>query len=215
MKSFLFHFAILAAFVPALVFPSALIAAEEQPYIVKPLAQKKVAQLPAGPLYWRVETFPSLSDAKAAVGPDGWDPAAVRYRTTTALISEVDGKVYVATLGSKGDATPGGTKLAEVGPLPPVSASEYLLRLNYGSGPPGSKTPVHSHPGSESFYVIRGRLGQKTPDGTAYVDAGQTMNGHLAQTTMQVFNGGTTEVQALIMFLVDASKPFSVPAKFE
>ena len=215
MKGFLLHFAILAVLVPAVSFPSALIAAEEQKYVVEPVAQKKVAQLPEGPLYWRVETFPSLTDAKAAVGPDGWDPAAVRYRTTTALIAEVDGKVYVTTLGSKGAATPGGTKLAEVGPLPPLNASEYLLRLNYGSGPPGSKTPAHSHPGSESFYVIRGRLGQKTPDGTAYVDAGQTMNGHLAQTTMQVFNAGTTELQALIMFVVDAGKPFSVPAKFE
>ena len=97
MKSFLFHFAILAALVPALAFSSALIAAEEQPYIVKPLAQRKVAQLPAGPLYWRVETFPSLSDAKAAVGPDGWDPAAVRYRATTALISEVDGSLIFDT----------------------------------------------------------------------------------------------------------------------
>ena len=208
------YVAILAVLIPVVSLPATSVAAEEQTYVVKPVAQKNVARLPAGALYWRVETFPSLAEAKAAVGPDGWDPAAVRYQTTTALIAEVDGKVYVATLGSKGDVTPGGTKLAEVGPLPPLSASEYLLRLNYGSGPPGSKTPVHSHPGSESFYVIRGRLGQKTPDGTAYVDAGHTMNGHVAQTTMQVFNAGTTELQALIMFVVDANKPFSVPAKF-
>jgi hypothetical protein len=63
--------------------------------------------------------------------------------------------------------------------------------------------------------VIKGRLGQKTPDGTAYVDAGRTMNGHAAHTTMEVFNAGTTDLQALIMFVVDAGKPFSVPAKFE
>lgn len=121
----------------------------------------------------------------------------------------------MVTLGAKGAATPGGTQVAEVGPLPPISASEYLLRLDYGSGPAGSKTPVRSHPGSESFYVINGRLGQTTPDGIAYVDAGHTMNGHAGNTTMQVFNAGTTDLQALIMFVVDASKPFSVPAKFE
>jgi quercetin dioxygenase-like cupin family protein len=214
MKRFALHFSILAA-LPLVLLPSTSIAAQEQKYIVKPIAQKKVTQLPDGPLYWRIETFPSLTDAKAAVGPDGWDPAAVRYRTTTALIAEVDGKVYVATLGAKGATTPGGTEVAEAGPLPPLSASEYLLRVNYGSGPPGSETPVHSHPGSECFYVIHGRLGQKTPDGTAYVDAGHTMNGHAAQTTMEVFNAGTTELQTLIMFVVDASKPFSVPAKFD
>jgi hypothetical protein len=31
---------------------------------------------------------------------------------------------------------------------------------------------------------------------------------------MQVFNSGTTDLTALIMFVVDASKPFSVPATF-
>jgi hypothetical protein len=30
--------------------------------------------------------------------------------------------------------------------------------------------------------------------------------------SMEVFNGGTTELTALIMFVVDATKPFSVPA---
>jgi hypothetical protein len=39
------------------------------------------------------------------------------------------------------------------------------------------------------------------------------MNGHAADTPMEVFNSGTTELTALIMFVVDATKPFSVPAK--
>ena len=190
-------------------------AAPEQKYVVKPVAEKKINELPAGPLYWRVETFPALTDAKAAVGPDGWNPASVRYETTTSLIAEVASKVWVVTLGAKGASTPGGTKLVEIGPLPPIAATQYLLRLNYGSGPSGSSTPVHSHPGSESFYVISGRLGQKTADGVSYVDAGHTLNGHASGTTMEVFNGGDSDMQALIMFVVDASKPFSVPAKFE
>lgn len=204
-----------AMLVLAALLVSAAIAADLPKYVVKPVAQKKVAQLPEGALYWRIEEFPTLADAKAAVGPDGWDPAAVRYRTTTSLIGEVEGKVYVVTLGARGESTPGGTKLAEVGPVPRIRASEYLLRLNYGSGPPESKTPVHSHPGSEAFYVISGRLGQKTAEGVAYVDAGHTMNGHPPNTAMGVFNGGKTDVRALIMFLVDAGKPFSVPARFD
>jgi hypothetical protein len=40
------------------------------------------------------------------------------------------------------------------------------------------------------------------------------MNGHPADTVMEVFNSGTTELTALIMFVVDATKPFSSPAKF-
>ena len=43
------------------------------------------------------------------------------------------------------------------------------------------------------------------------VEAGHSMNGHSAGMTMEVFNSGTTELTALIMFVVDATKPFSVP----
>ena len=41
------------------------------------------------------------------------------------------------------------------------------------------------------------------------------MRGHTAGMSMEVFNGGTANLDALIMFVVDATKPFSVPAKFE
>jgi mannose-6-phosphate isomerase-like protein (cupin superfamily) len=184
-------------------------------YTVKPVAQKKVKELPPGPLYWRVENFPTLVEANAAVGPDGWNPASVSYQTTTSLIAEVDGRVWVLTLGPKGASTPGAVKVAEVGPVPVVPAAEYLLRVNEGSGPPGSQTPVHSHPGSEAFYVISGELGQRTAQGVMRVQAGNTMNGHEAGMAMQVFNSGTTDLTALIMFVVDASKPFSIPGKFE
>ena len=188
-------------------------ASAQEPYVVKPVAQKKIKQLPSGPLFWRVENFSTLADAKAAVGPDGWNPASVSYETTTSLIAEVAGKVWVFTLGLKGASTPGGSKVAEIGPVPPITANEYLLRVNYGSGPPGSKTPTHTHPGSEAFYVVAGRLGQRTPHGVVNVEAGHTMNGHAADVPMEVFNAGTTDLSALIMFVVDASKPFSVPAK--
>jgi DHA2 family lincomycin resistance protein-like MFS transporter len=69
--------------------------------------------------------------------------------------------------------------------------------------------------GSEAFYVVAGRLGQRTPHGVSYVEAGGTMNGHEANMPMQVFNGGTTDLSALIMFVVDAAKPFSEPAKLD
>ena len=49
-------------------------------------------------------------------------------------------KVWLFTLGPAGGASPGGTRVAEVGPLPPVAAPQYLLRINEASGPPGSIT---------------------------------------------------------------------------
>lgn len=189
-------------------------AAAEEVYVVKPVAQKKVKQLPAGPLYWRVDNFPTLAEAQAAIGPDRWNPDTVSYDATTSLAAEVAGKAWLFTLGPKGGSTPGGTKVAEIGPVPEITASEYLLRVNHGFGPPGAKTPVHSHPGSEAFYIVAGRLGQKTLHGEKHAEAGQTMNGHPADMVMQVFNSGTTELTALIMFVVDANRPFSSQTQF-
>ena len=189
-------------------------AAADGAYVVKPVAEKKIKHLPAGPLYWRVENFPTLAQAQAAIPPDRWNPDTVSHDVAMSLAAEVAGKVWLFTLGPKGASTPGGTKVAEVGPAPIVKASEYLLRVNHGYGPPGARTPVHTHPGSEAFYVVAGRLGQKTTHGEDFVEAGKTMNGHHAGMVMQVFNAGTTDLTALIMFVVDANKPFSSPATF-
>jgi quercetin dioxygenase-like cupin family protein len=183
-------------------------------YIVQPVAEMKVNQLPKGDLFWRVESFPTLDAAKAAAPPYRWNPDTVSYDGLPTLTAEVGGKAWLFTLGPKGGATAGGTKVAEIGPVPPLSAPEYLLRVNYGHGAPGSTTPVHRHPGSESFYVVAGSLGQRTPQGVVTITAGHSMTGHPAGTTMQVFNSGKTELTALIMFVADASKPFSEPANF-
>ena len=85
--------------------------------------------------------------------------------------------MWLFTLGAPGGSTPGTTKVAEVGPVPPIAAREYLLRINESTGPPGAKTPQHTHPGSETFYVLAGRLGQKTPEGNHQVEAGTSMTG--------------------------------------
>jgi hypothetical protein len=188
-------------------------AAAQARYVVKPVAEMKIKHLPRGPLYWRVENFPTLAEAKAAAAPFRWNPDTVSYDGSPWLVAEVAGKVWLFTLGAKGGATPGGRKLAEIGPVPEIAAPEFLLRVNHGSGPPGSKTPIHTHPGSEAFYVVDGRLGQRTPHGVSHVEAGATMNGHAPDLPMEVFNAGTTDLTALIMFVVDATRPFSVPAK--
>jgi hypothetical protein len=177
-------------------------AATQQALSIKPVLEKKLAQLPPGPLYWRIETFSTLGEAQAATGP-------------TALAAEVSGKVWAFTLGPKGGATPGGVKVIEIGPVPAITAPEYLLRINHASGPPGAKTPVHTHPGSEAFFVLGGRVGQRTSHGIAYADAGQAMNGHGADMPMEVFSAGTTDLDQIVMFVVDATRPFSSPATFD
>ncbi len=88
-----------------------------------------------------------------------------------------------------------------------------MLQVNEASGPPGAITPQHSHPGSETFYVLNGETTSRTPDGVMHVSAGHAEIGHVAGTPMQVSSSGTTDLLSLVMFLVDADQPFSTPAK--
>lgn len=176
------------------------LAADAVPLKIKPLAEKKVTELPAGTLFWRVENVASLEAGRAAAGQWG-------------LVAESDGKVWLFTLGAKGGSTGAGTKVAEVGPIPRPQASEYLLRINEATGAPGSVTSVHTHPGSEAFYVLKGEQTIRGPQGTMKVQPGQPEAGNGADMAMQVSSTGTTDLHSLVMFVVDAKRPFSSPAK--
>jgi quercetin dioxygenase-like cupin family protein len=168
--------------------------------VIKPLAEKRVTELPSGPLFWRLENFPTLAQASTAA-------------SAMSLAAEAGGKVWLFTLGPAGGATTGGTKVAEIGPIPRVAATEYLLRINQSSGPPGSVTSVHTHPGAEAFYVLAGETTSRTPQGLKRVGTGESVAGHESDTPMQVSSSGTKDLLGLVMFVVDANRPFSSPAK--
>jgi hypothetical protein len=174
-------------------------AVAQQTLVIKPLTERKVLELPPGELFWRIENFDSVAEASATAGP--WSLAA-----------ESAGKVWLFTLGSSGNSSPKSTKVAEVGPIPRINATQYLLRINDASGPPGSVTSVHSHPGSEAFFVLTGEQSIRGAHGTMRVKAGQAEAGQGAEKAMQVSSSGTTDLHALVMFILDADKPFSSPA---
>jgi hypothetical protein len=170
----------------------------QQVLAIKSLAETKVTELPPGELFWRIETFGSSAEAKAGAGP--WS-----------LVAESAGKVWLFTLGSSGISSTNATKIAEVGPIPRINAKQYLLRINEASGPPGSTTSVHSHPGSEAYFVLTGEQSIRGANGTMRVKAGQAEAGQGAEKAMQVSSSGTADLHALVMFVVDAGKPFSSP----
>lgn len=180
---------------------SPLVATAQQKLVIKSLAEKTVTELPAGPLFWRIESFNALAPAQAAAGR--W-----------ALVAESAGKVWLFTLGPPGGSSAGATTVAEVGPIPRFVATRYLLRINEASGPPGSITPAHTHPGSEAFYVVAGETSSHTSHGVKRIGAGQSETGHDPDTPMQVSSSGATDLLSLVMFVVDADKPFSSPTTF-
>jgi hypothetical protein len=181
----------------ALMLASAAIA--QQALVIRPLAERKVADLPPGELYWRIENYPTHEAAQAVAGQ--WS-----------LVADAAGKVWLFTLGAAGGSSPGGSKVSEVGPIDRVSATQYLLRINEASGPSGSVTPIHSHPGSEAYFVLAGEQSIRGDHGTMVVKAGMPEPGHGAAMAMQVSSSGSSDLQSLVMFVVDATKPFSSPA---
>lgn len=167
---------------------------------IKPLAERTVDALPEGTLYWRIENFADAAGATAAAGP--WS-----------LVAEAAGKAWLFTLTPDPKAAGKGSKVAEVGPIPRIAATKYLLRINQATGVPGSRTPVHTHPGSEAFYVLRGEQSIRGPSDTLRVRVGEGTAGRGADVPMEVSSTGDGELLALVMFVVDATKPFSTPAK--
>ena len=175
----------------------------QQPAIIsKPVAEKRVMDLPDQPPFWRVENFPTTAEALAA-------------SSDHSLAVEAFGKGWLFTLGPQGQASISGVKVADIGQLPQVTASQYLLRVNEGSGVPGSTTSVHTHPGSEADHrAVRRGQSENAAWGKPHLRRSNS-GGHGADTVMQFMNSGTTDVRYFALFLVDATKPFTSPAKFE
>ncbi|HET9651656.1 MAG TPA: cupin domain-containing protein [Usitatibacter sp.] len=167
---------------------------------IRKLAETKVAGLPQGELYWRIENFGSLAEAQANAGSYG-------------LAVEAAGKAWLFTLGPKASRGKG-RKVAEVGPITRVNASQYLLRINEVTGKPGATTKPHTHPGSEAFYVLSGEKSVRGPHGTTKIQPGQPMAGLGAGEPMQATSTGSQDLHSLVMFVLDADRPFSTPARF-
>lgn len=178
-------------------------AQEQAEFVVNPVAEKVLTALPdGGDLYWHVATFATMEEAEAAA-------------TDAGVAAEVDGKAWLLTLGPEGAVEHGGENVATIGPIDRFEAPEYLLRINVSAAPPGSKTSVHSHPGSEAIYILSGEATIRWPDRTEVVGAGESLAGEAPHTPMEATSSGDEELVELIMFVVDAKEPFSTPAVLE
>jgi quercetin dioxygenase-like cupin family protein len=175
-------------------------AQEHAHFVVDMVAEKSLPALPeGGDLYWHAQTFATMAEAEAAA-------------TDAGVPAEVHGKAWLLTLGPEGAAAQGGENVATIGPIDRFEAAEYLLRINVSAAPPGTKTSVHSHPGSEAIHVLSGEATIRWPGRTEVVGAGESLAGEAPHTPMEAASSGGEELVELIMFVVDANEPFSVPA---
>lgn len=177
--------------------------AQDQPeFMVETVAEKPLAALPEGELFWHAETFATIEEADAAAPETG-------------IPAEVGGKSWLLTLGPEDMPGHGGDQVATIGPIDRFDASEYLLRIVASDAPPGAKTSQHSHPGSEAIYILSGEATVRWPDRTEVAGVGEYMAGAAPHTAMEAISTGDETLVELVMFVVDAKEPFSTPATLE
>ena len=114
------------------------------------------------------------------------------------MVAESAGKIWPFTFGPSGDSTTGYAKVCDLGPIRPIIAPEYLLRINEAGGPSGRVTPVHTYPDSKAFFVLAGEQSICSPDRVVRVNAGHAEAGQGSDSPMQLSSTGATDLKALV-----------------
>ncbi|HKW11546.1 MAG TPA: hypothetical protein VJO33_14270 [Gemmatimonadaceae bacterium] len=166
------------------------------------LARPVVTRLPDGPVYWHLTSFSSPAKANTA------------KHEGDAVVS-ADGRIWLSSLGTKGDTSLGGTHVASIGPLPMPKASNYQVELYYVIMPPQKHTIVHTHNGPEAWYILEGEQCLETPAGAARGQAGQNLVGPAAGTPMRLSNNGKTRRRALFIVVHDSSNAWATPSDWK
>jgi quercetin dioxygenase-like cupin family protein len=166
------------------------------------LSRPVLTKLPDGPVYWRLTSFSSRAKADAA------------KRDGDAVVSAA-GRLWLSSLGPRGDTSLGGTPVASIGPLLMPKAGNYQVELFYVIMPPQMHTQVHTHQGPEAWYILEGEQCLETPAGTARGRAGQNLVGPPGGTPMQLSNNGKTRRRALFIVVHDSSNAWVTPSDWK
>jgi uncharacterized protein (TIGR02246 family) len=162
------------------------------------IAHKTFSALPKAPIVLLLENFPTIEAAQNAVTP-------------ASTVVEAVGKVWLLTLGSRGERSKAGAFVTEIGPISNIStAASYELQVaDADFGPamnPAISRAVHTHSGPEIWYLLTGEQCLETPNGIQRAKAGEGMVAS-ANTPMQLNITGTGNREALFAIVHDAAKP--------
>jgi quercetin dioxygenase-like cupin family protein len=157
-----------------------------------------LGELPAGPLFWHLYTYPTRAAAESASGP----------RKT---VVEAFGKVWLYAIAESHWRPSGGEHVTTLGPLQVHPGRRYTAHYVEAVFPPGMRTTVHRHPGPEASYVIAGAECVETPNGKIVSRAGE--GAVLGEgVPMQLHNSGPGTRRAVALILHDMSHHWSAPA---
>jgi len=155
-----------------------------------------LGRLPAGELFWHIYSYPTIAGANAE-------------KTSRSSVAQSHDSVWLYTIAEKSWRPTMGERRALIGPLDHSPDVAYTARYMEGTVPPGARTPVHVHAGSEAWYVLEGAQCLETPDGITVVRAGESALVRQGP-EMMLSSVGTATRRTLILVLHDASQPWTV-----
>jgi hypothetical protein len=156
------------------------------------MAQESLGPMSETPLFWHMSTYPNRAAAEAAKGPG-------------ATVMEALGQMWLFSIGPAGVRTPGGTPVAEIGPLTVKAGTKYR-RSTWASSRPVPGRP-HTHPGPRPGITPPG--GVPGAEGRAFGRAGD--NGFIVpgDRPMRLTVTGTEERRSIVLILHETGKPAS------
>ena len=152
-------------------------------------------------LYWHLYSFPSVQ-------------AALAVKSSSGIIAEEDGRVWLSEFGSQDRRSQGGQPVAVIGPLQLPPAESYAAVLSYAVMRPGDTSRVHTHPGPEAWYVLAGEQCLDTPASAIRARVGESMT-VVPNIPMELVVTGTVVRRAFALVIHDATMPRGIPSTWK
>lgn len=158
------------------------------------LTDQSVGRAAAPELFWHLDTYRDTTQAQRARGLHG-------------VVIRALGKIWLMTIDdARRHSSAGGTHVADIGPLPVTSGTEYSATLMEAISNPGVTSAIHRHSGPEAWYTVAGETCLETPDGKIVGRAG--MPAVVPQgPPMLLTTTGTHQRRAITLILHDAKQP--------
>ena len=161
------------------------------------LVSDTLGELPAVPLYWHLDTYPSRAAAEAAKGTRG-------------TVVEALGQIWLMTIAEAGWRASAGEHVAEIGPLTINTGTSYTAAYMEAIMFPGAETGVHHHPGPEALYPLSGEECMETPEGKFVgVPEGKPVIVP-ADMPHKLTITGTEKRRSLALVLHDSAQPWAI-----
>jgi quercetin dioxygenase-like cupin family protein len=158
------------------------------------IAHQPLGELPASPIFWHLDTYPTRAEADAAKGPRG-------------TVVESLGRVWLLTVEKAGWRPAKGERIAEIGPLPVIAGEQYSAQYMEAILNPGMTSAIHTHAGPEAWYTVAGETCLETPEGKFVGRAGGEPVIVPGGPPMLLTATGTIQRRALVLVLHQSSQP--------